>query len=260
MPQASQSILIRVDQREVGSGVPESLAAIEHVTLQIEQLDLADYVLSQRVAVERKSAADLVASILDKRLFAQVERLKAAYEQVIYLIEGESLYQVGHVHPNAIRGALSFLVILNGVSLIRSESPSDSALLLATMARHEQHGLGYELSSHLKRRSLSPQLQMRYLVEDLPGIGPKTARALLEQFGTLRALFTASEEDLRQVPGIGPKRARQIQELLTLAYDKQPSPHPRPFSSPETSRRGEGRKKERLTPSPRIGRGQPDKF
>ena len=73
MPQASQSILIRVDQREVGSGVPESLAALEHVTLQIEQLDLADYVLSQRVAVERKSAADLVASILDKRLFAQVE-------------------------------------------------------------------------------------------------------------------------------------------------------------------------------------------
>jgi len=218
MPQAGQSILIRVDQREVGSGVPESLSALDNVTLQIERLELADYVLSRRVAVERKSATDLVASILDKRLFAQVERLRAAYERVIYLIEGESLYRVGHVHPNAIRGALSFLVILNGVSLIRSEGPQDSALLLATMARHEQHGLGYELSSHPKRRSTSPQLRMRYLVEDLPGIGPKTARALLERFGTLRGLFTASEEELRQVPGIGPKRARQIQELLTQAY------------------------------------------
>jgi len=218
MPQAGQSILIRVDQREVGSGVPESLSALDNVTLQIERLELADYVLSRRVAVERKSATDLVASILDKRLFAQVERLRAAYERVIYLIEGESLYRVGHVHPNAIRGALSFLVILSGVSLIRSEGPQDSALLLATMARHEQHGLGYELSSHPKRRSTSPQLQMRYLVEDLPGIGPKTARALLERFGTLRGLFTASEEELRQVPGIGPKRARRIHELLTQAY------------------------------------------
>ena len=215
---SGQSILIRVDQREVGSGVPEHLATLEGIILHIERLDVADYVLSQRVAVERKSAADFVASILDKRLFAQMERLRAAYEQVIYLIEGESLYEAGHVHPNAIRGALSFLVILNGASLIRTENPQDSALLLATMARHEQLGLGYELSNHPKRRSPSPQLQMRYLVEDLPGIGPKTARALLERFGTLRGLFNADEEELRQVPGVGPKRARQITELVTRAY------------------------------------------
>ena len=213
-----QSVLIRADHREAGSATLEGLRAIEYVDLQVEQLDVGDYVLSPQVVVERKSAPDLVASILDKRLFSQVERLKQAYERVVYLVEGESLYEASNVHPNAIRGALSFLVVLNEVSLFRSEGPEDSAMLLATMARHAQHGLGYEVSEHAKRRSVSPHLQMRYLVEDLPGIGPKTAHGLLTAFGTLRALFAAREEALREVPGIGPKRAGQIHRLLTREY------------------------------------------
>lgn len=218
MVQLAESVLIRVDHREVGSGVPECLGGLEWVRLQIEQLDLADYVLSPRVAVERKSAGDFVASILDRRLFAQAEQLKEAYEQVVYLVEGQSLYEGRNVHPNAIRGALSYLAILGGYSVLRSESPEDSALLLATMARHEQQGLGYEISYHAKRRSPSPKTQMRYLVEDLPGIGPQISKALLDRFGTLRCLFNASEEDLRQVPGVGPKRARGIYDLLTRPY------------------------------------------
>ena len=218
MLQPGQSVVIQVDHREVGSATLESLRAVEYVDLRIEQLEVGDYVLSPQVVVERKSASDLVASILDKRLFSQVERLKQSYSRVIYLVEGKTLYEAGNVHPNAIRGALSFLVILNGVSLLRSEGPEDSAILLATMARHAQHGLGYEGSKHAKRRSASPQLQMRYLVEDLPGIGPKTAHTLLTSFGTLRALFVASEEALCEVPGIGPKRARQIHGLLTTVY------------------------------------------
>ena len=217
-PNLDRSVLIRVDHREVASGVPERLAELGNVTLRVEQLALADYVLSPRLAVERKSVVDLVASILDKRLFLQVEQLKRAYSQVVYLLEGESLYSAGHVHPNAIRGALSYLVVLQQVSLLRSEGPEDSALLLATMARQEQHGLGYELSLHPKRRSDSPHTQMRYLVEDLPLIGPKTARALLEHFGTLQALFGATEGELRKVPGIGPRRARQIYALITTLY------------------------------------------
>lgn len=212
------SVRIRVDHRESGSDVYAHLQAMAGIALQVEQLALGDYVLSPRVVVERKSAADFVASILDKRLFAQVEQLQRAFATAIYLVEGESLYRVGNLHPNAIRGALSYLAILGGVSILRSESAEDSAYLLAAMARHEQQGLGYELSLHAKRRSPSPALQMRYLVEDLPGIGPRTAHALLEHFGSLRALFGADEEALRQVAGIGPKRARAIYELLNRAY------------------------------------------
>jgi N utilization substance protein A len=46
-----------------------------------------------------------------------------------------------------------------------------------------------------------------------PGIGPKTAEALLAAgFGTLDALLAASEADLQNVEGVGPKTAKSILE------------------------------------------------
>ncbi len=218
MERGNGDIIIRADHREEASGLPALLREMG-VRVQIQQLKVADYVLSSRVAVERKTAADLASSIVDRRLFTQVAELKAAYEVVIFLLEGPTLYGVSNVHPNAIRGALSYLVILEGISLLRTEDAQDSAAHLATMARHEQEGLGYEVSHHHVRRSASPRLQKRYLVEDLPGIGPKMADALLQEFGTLRALFNAEEEELRRVYGIGPKRARGIHALLTTRYE-----------------------------------------
>ena len=217
MGQSETGIVIQVDHREVASGLPALLEELG-VRVEVQQLQVADYVLSSRVAVERKSAADFASSIIDRRLFNQVEELEA-YDLVIFLVEGPALYEVTNVHPNAIRGALSYLVVLEGMSLLRTENAEDSAAYLATMARHEQEGLGYEISHHQARRSASPKLQKRYLVEDLPGIGPKMADALLKEFGTLRALFNAGEEELRKVYGIGPKRAASICALLTTRYD-----------------------------------------
>jgi fanconi anemia group M protein len=218
MPVADAETLIRVDHREVTSGVPERLAAIDGVALSVEALELADYILSPQVVVERKTAADLAASIVDRRLFAQVQELTQRFSQVVVLIEGTEWYAASNLHPNALRGALSYLVVLSGASVLRSEGPEDTAQLLATMARHAQHGLGYTLSLHHKRRNPSPDVQIRYLVEDLPGIGPQTARALLGAFATLEALFGADVDALQQVPGIGHKRAQAIRNLATHCY------------------------------------------
>lgn len=213
-----EPVIVRVDHREVGSGVPEALREIPGVQVCLEHLALADYLLSPSVAVERKSAADLAASIVDRRLFTQVRELAEAYPRVIHLIEGESLYAASNLHPNALRGALSYLAVLAGSVVLRSEDAEDSAWLLATMARHAQQGLGYDVSYHAARRAADPDAQARYVVEELPGIGPKTAHALLERFGSLRALFAADAEALREVPGVGRKRAERIDELLTRRY------------------------------------------
>jgi ERCC4-type nuclease len=218
MPARYEPTVIRVDHRELASGVPEHLERLDWVRLEIEQLELADYVLSERLAVERKSTADFVASILDRRLFTQSRELTSAFERVLYLIEGPSLYGMSRLHANAIRGALSYLAVLAGVSVLRSESAEDSAMLLATMARHAQHGLGYEIPYHAKRRGESPSRQMRYLAENLPGVGPRMAHLLLERFKTLEALLIADEEELEKVHGIGPKTAASIRALLTRRY------------------------------------------
>lgn len=44
----------------------------------------------------------------------------------------------------------------------------------------------------------------------VPGVGPVLRKALIDRFGTAREILNAAMSDLRAVPGIGPKTARAI--------------------------------------------------
>ena len=79
------------DHREVRSGIPDALAAAG-IELRPEQLPAGDYVISDRLVVERKTGADLAASIKDRRLFEQIERLKETFEAVVLVVEGEPVH------------------------------------------------------------------------------------------------------------------------------------------------------------------------
>src|SRR4051812_15804664 len=79
------------DHREERSGIPAALSA-EGVEGLPMRLPVGDYVLSDRLVVERKSSTDLAASIKDRRLFEQVDRLKAAYPAVVLIVEDEPIH------------------------------------------------------------------------------------------------------------------------------------------------------------------------
>jgi len=135
---SSQTLAIRVDMRERQSPVPGLLAAFPDVTLSFGALPSADYVLSEEVAVERKTASDFVASILDRRLFGQVTRMKILFPRALLIIEG-NLTQVPHsIDMEAIRGALAFLVVREGITVLQVGDAVESAAMLHIMARHAQ--------------------------------------------------------------------------------------------------------------------------
>ncbi len=105
-------IVVYVDNRELRSGVPKHLKELGGAEVEVKTLDVADYVVSEDVGIERKSANDFIQSIIDGRLFDQVERLKRAYEKPVIIVEGE-LYGIRNVHPNAIRGGALTAVTLD---------------------------------------------------------------------------------------------------------------------------------------------------
>ena len=83
------------------------------------------------------------------------------------------------------------------------------------IARQSQLHFGLELR-RLGRRPKRLTTQQRHLVQALPGVGPKTAYALLEQFCSARGVFAASAAELAEVPGLGRKKAEAISRLLDL--------------------------------------------
>jgi ERCC4-type nuclease len=79
--------VVYVDERERSSKVPQLLIE-KGVTVIFKFLDVGDYVISNRIGIERKTAIDFAKSIADGRLFDQASRLLQTFEKAIIVIEG----------------------------------------------------------------------------------------------------------------------------------------------------------------------------
>lgn len=89
--------------------------------------------------------------------------------------------------------------------LARTSQP----LRLLQRIRDEAHRFAITYNRKLRtRRTLTSELA------DVPGIGPARQRALLERFGSVRALKAAAPEEIARVPGFSETLARRVIEHL----------------------------------------------
>jgi excinuclease ABC subunit C len=100
----------------------------------------------------------------------------------------EQLWQVGEKYP----------LILN---------PDDPALHLIQEIRDEAHR--FAIKAHRKQRLTR---RLTSVLEHIPGVGAKRRQALLNHFGSLDLVKSASIEQLRKVPGVSISLAKQIYE------------------------------------------------
>ncbi|QDX40215.1 DEAD/DEAH box helicase [Salarchaeum sp. JOR-1] len=217
----AETVEVVVDQRELDSHIARDLSKRDQVETRLETLAVGDYVLSDRVAVERKSVEDFLDTLLggDRSVFEQATDLVRHYDRPVYVIEGDDLYGARNVHPNAIRGALASLAVDYGVSVLRTEDESDTADLLETIASREQLERDRAVSAHGEKSAKTLDEQQEYVVESIADIGPVTARSLLEHFGTVEEVMTAREEDLLEVSGVGEVTAERVREVVGSRYE-----------------------------------------
>ncbi|RLM84152.1 Hef nuclease [Halobellus sp. Atlit-38R] len=212
---------IVVDQRELDAAIAKDLSKRDGVRTRLETLAVGDYVLSDRVAVERKSVADFLDTLLggDRSLFEQIGDLARAYARPMLVVEGEGLYEERNVHPGAIRGALASLAVDFDVSVLQTRDEDDTGELLLTIAEREQTERERTVSVHGEKSAKTLAEQQEYVVSSIADIGPVTAQSLLKQFGTVEAVMTAREDDLTDVSGIGEVTAERIREVIGSDYE-----------------------------------------
>ncbi len=199
-----------VDDREV------QLAKALGSYAKVKRLDIGDVVVSDRIVVERKTARDFVASIIDGRIFKQIEELKKAYERPILVVEGYDLYSHRAVHPNAIMGALASIVADWGVPVIFTRDIEETARFILALARREWESGRAPAIKTAKAKSLKDAQEV--LVASLPGINLTLARRLLKKFGKPIAVFNAKINELTKVEGIGEAKARELKRVLNTPY------------------------------------------
>ena len=221
LPEEEPKVVVVADHREFSSAVVRELSKLG-VIVRPETLVAGDYVLSDRVAVERKEASDLARSIADGRLFPQAKALRDAYSAPLVIIEGEGLLAPGFT-ADSLYGALAALITGFHVSVFTTKDPADTARLLAAIARREQLGEKREVRVRADKAAMSDDERLRFLVEGLPGVSAVLSRRLLEHFGTVKAIADARVEELMEVEGIGPTIAAAIHNIVRTQYVGRPS-------------------------------------
>lgn len=212
-----EKVKVIVDHREVPSGIIHELAQLG-IEVEARQLDVGDFILSDRVGVERKTVGDFLQSIVDKRLLSQARQLSETFERPVLILEGEGLYWRRAIHPNAIRGALAALAVDFGISILPTQDEKETATILAIIARREQTELAREVALRGEAKGLTLPERQRFIVEGLPGVSAVLAERLLAHFRTPERVMAASEEELQEVPGIGRVKAKEIRRVLGSLY------------------------------------------
>ncbi|HDM67310.1 MAG TPA: Hef nuclease, partial [Thermoplasmatales archaeon] len=211
-------VTIIVDHRENRSSVTRLLSS-QGVNLKIEQLPVGDYILSTRIAVERKQVDDYLNSLIQGVLFQQIQKLRDSYSRPFLVIEGEDLFSSGRkINRNAILGSIVAIIVDYGIPVFFTRNPRETADFLFLVARREQEERQKEVALRVKKPSMSLREQQRFIVEGLPNISAVLAERLLEHFGSIRNIINASEEELQEVQGIGPLTASDIYNVVNASF------------------------------------------
>ena len=200
---------IDADVGEAHSGIPDVLRGMG-AFVRVSQLGAADYIIGDEIGVERKAVLDLHYSIQGRRLWSQLRQYRASLKRLYLLVEGRRLDD-GSVSAAGIRGAL-LEIGDRGVTVIRTMDRADSAEWILRLAVRAQRRGG---PPKARPRRYVNGAQPATMIGALPGIGPRKAGRLLQQFGSVAGIAAATSAELQCVDGVGPALASRIHDALT---------------------------------------------
>ena len=234
--------LITIDHREANSTLPAMLKLHGH-EISMENLTVGDIRISDRVLIERKSARDLVDSLIDGRLIHQARRLHSAAPRPLLIVESTESQRV---HPNAIHGAMAWVTLDLGLPVLMTGSPEQTARFISIAAKREARVLDL-LMTHSRKKSNDDEksaikaasaeimsiiggqntdgaLSKKWneevlakrakLIAELPGIGAATAKKIMAVAKDIMGLCTMSEYELTQIDGVSSIQAKGLHKFL----------------------------------------------
>ncbi|MFW9999030.1 MAG: DEAD/DEAH box helicase [Candidatus Hodarchaeota archaeon] len=212
----AENFEIICDNRETASSVVRTLSLIG-IKLKLAQLAVADYIISERVGVERKSAKDFNDSIIDGRLFTELSELREEFSRPILILEGDP-FKDTNISENALYGAITAIIINLGISIYRTEDSIETAKFLYQLTKKEQSATKSSLKLRFDKAPIETSRLLEYIVAGIPGVNSLRAKNLLKELKTLQNIFLADVPDLTKIENVGKKIAHQIYKISRYKY------------------------------------------
>ena len=222
------TILLDIRERALIQLLPSAPTAQLHVgDAWIGPIDM-----SPAIVVERKTVADLEASLLDGRYREQRTRLLAFCAEksarALYIIEGELDRLAGRMTQESLQKVLNRLMLRYSVFIVQTNTTEETAKILEGLQKQLEEDptvfqgqtLSYsDVTTFTKKGNKDDPKQFALsALQQCPGVSVGIARAILEEYKTLEQVFQAEESQIAVLKNgtrkVGPAVAKRLFALL----------------------------------------------
>ncbi len=213
-----------IDSRENSNlfAYVESEASRLNIPTEKQWIEIGDYVYSD-VCFEAKSTIDFLQSVINKRLWNQIDNMDRHYEHSIVIVHG-SLHEL-LAYPkfvninipeqmliNKFYGAIGKITLDTDARVFWTESPKRAAHLITTICKMRP----------FNREIIRPSLLKRITTDDLrvdmlctvKGVSESKAKKVIEKYGSVMEIGEATPGELSMLDGIGLTIATRLIETL----------------------------------------------
>ncbi|KFU92281.1 Fanconi anemia group M protein, partial [Chaetura pelagica] len=221
--QQEPSLCVLADSREISSGaeVISSLKATHGVKVQVCSLSSSDYIVSSRVAVERRFLSELLNSMNRSKVTQRIQRLQSTFERVCVIVEKDRV-KAGETSRFSQRtqhyDGLLCAWVQAGVRILFSSGQEETAGLLKALA----------LVEHRKKAAIRVPTEVEGHKRDMlnfylsiPNLSYLAALNMCHHFDSVKRMVNSSPLDIARAAQVSPQKAEEIYQYLHHSCDLQ---------------------------------------
>ncbi|XP_006896075.1 PREDICTED: Fanconi anemia group M protein [Elephantulus edwardii] len=227
LPQEGKRTRILVDSREITSGseVISSLRAVHGLEVDICSLNGCDYIVSNRMVVERKSQSEMLNSINKNKLIDQIQHLQSMFERICLIVEKDR-EKPGDTSKMFRRtksyDSLLTALISAGIRILFSSCQEETADLLKELSLvEERKNVGIHVPA-VVNSSKRDTLQF-YL--SIPNISYITALNMCHHFSSVSKMTNSAPQEISLYAQVTHQKAEEIYRYINHLFDMQMLPN-----------------------------------
>ncbi|KAL7992823.1 hypothetical protein Chor_017079 [Crotalus horridus] len=217
-------LCILVDNHEISSGpeVISTLKTVHGVKVEICSLGSCDYIVSNRLAVERRCQTELVNNIHRSKMVQRMQQLKNKFDRICIIVEKERIRTV-IVFPTLTKhydGMLSAF-IQAGIKVLFSACQVETADLLKELALVEQRK---NAAIRVPTEVEGPRQDVFRFYLTIPCVSYTLALALCHHFGSLKEMANSTPREMAGRTQVNQQRAEEVYRYIHYTFDTQMLP------------------------------------
>ena len=152
-----------------------------NLAVEVRHLQSGDYVFGNEVAIERKTASDLVNSIYNRErtLWKQLETLKDTYPIPILLVEGVS--DIPLLNDRLLMGILTTVILSWKIQVILTYDKVETVMWIERLFTKYGVGKSGREPPVARIRANTPREIKLAMLQQVDGVGPVMANRILEE-------------------------------------------------------------------------------